>query len=57
MLFLHANGVGMSWAVRIFKTYSQRAIALIIKNPYRLTRDIRGIGFRTADLVAANLGI
>ncbi len=57
MLFLHANGVGTSRAVRIFKTYGQEAIALITENPYRLARDIRGIGFRTADLVAAKLGI
>jgi len=57
MLFLHAHGVGTSRAVRIFKTYGQQAIALITENPYRLARDIRGIGFRTADLVAAKLGI
>jgi len=57
MLFLHANGVGTSRAVRIFKTYGQQAIALITENPYRLARDIRGIGFRTADLVAGRLGI
>ncbi len=57
MLFLHAHGVGTSRAVRIFKTYGQDAIALISENPHRLARDIHGIGFRTADLVAAKLGI
>ena len=57
MLFLHANGVGTSRAVRIFKTYGQDAIALITENPYRLARDIRGIGFRTADQVAFRLGV
>ena len=57
MLFLHAHGVSTSRAVRIFKTYGQDAIARITENPYRLARDIRGIGFRTADLVAAKLGI
>ena len=57
MLFLHANGVGTSRAVRIFKTYGQQAIPLITENPYRLARDIRGIGFRTADQVASKLGI
>ena len=57
MLFLHAHGVGTSRAVRIFKTYGQDAIATISGNPYRLARDIRGIGFRTADQVAAKLGI
>src|SRR3954447_12772695 len=57
MLFLHANGVGTSRAVRIYKTYGQDAIRLISENPYRLARDIRGIGFRTADAIAAKLGI
>src|SRR5690349_9314627 len=49
MLFLHANGVGTSRAVRIYKTYGSDAVQVISENPYRLARDIRGIGFRTAD--------
>ncbi len=57
MLFLHANGVGTSRAVRIYKTYGADAVQIITENPYRLARDIRGIGFRTADLVAQKLGI
>ncbi len=57
MLFLHANGVGTSRAVRIYKTYGIDAVQVITENPYRLARDIRGIGFRTADLVARKLGI
>src|SRR3712207_2937177 len=57
MLFLHSHGVGTSRAVRIFKTYGVDAIQLVSENPYRLARDIRGIGFRTADVVAGRLGI
>src|SRR5215468_6506763 len=57
MLFLHSNGVGTSRAVRIYKTYGADAIQLISENPYRLARDIRGIGFRTADQIAVKLGI
>ncbi len=57
MLFLHSHGVGTSRAVRIFKTYGADAIQLISENPYRLARDIRGIGFITADAIAARLGI
>jgi len=57
MLFLHSNGIGTSRAVRIYKTYGADAIRLISENPYRLARDIRGIGFRTADQIAAKLGI
>jgi exodeoxyribonuclease V alpha subunit len=57
MLFLHSNGVGTSRAVRIYKTYGTDAVQLISENPYQLARDIRGIGFRTADQIAAKLGI
>src|ERR1700720_3476845 len=57
MLFLNSNGVGTSRAVRIYKTYGADAVRVISENPYRLARDIRGIGFRTADQIAAKLGI
>lgn len=57
MIFLHANGVGTSRAVRIYKTYGNDAVQLISEDPYRLARDIRGIGFRTADAIAMKLGI
>ena len=57
MLFLHANGVGTSRAVRIYKTYGNDAVRVISENPYRLARDIRGIGFRTADQIATRVGI
>ena len=57
MIFLHDHGVGTSRAVRIYKTYGADAIALITQNPYRLAADIRGIGFLTADKIAATLGI
>lgn len=51
MIFLHANGVGTSRAVRIYKTYGADAVQLISEDPYRLARDIRGIGFRTAGAI------
>ena len=57
MVFLHSHGVGTARAVRIFKTYGNDAIQVMAENPYRLARDIRGIGFRTADAIAARLGI
>lgn len=57
MLFLHSNGVGTLRAVRIFKTYGQDAVQLISENPYRLAKDIRGIGFKTADQIARKMGI
>jgi exodeoxyribonuclease V alpha subunit len=57
MIFLHAHGVSTSRAVRIFKTYGAEAIQVLSENPYRLARDVRGIGFKTADAIAARLGI
>src|SRR5271165_4558070 len=57
MLFLHSNGVGTSRAVRIFKTYGHDAIQVMTGDPYRLARDIRGVGFRTADAIAMKLGM
>ena len=57
MLFLYANGVGTSKAVRIHKTYGDQAISLIQENPYRLAQDIYGIGFLTADTIAQKMGI
>jgi exodeoxyribonuclease V alpha subunit len=57
MIFLHSHGVGTARAVRIFKTYGADAIQVMTENPYRLARDIRGIGFKTADAIATKLGI
>lgn len=57
MVFLQSYGVGTARAVRIYKTYGEQAIELVRANPYRLATDIWGVGFRTADDLAARLGI
>jgi exodeoxyribonuclease V alpha subunit len=57
MVFLHSHGVGAVRAVRIYKTYGVDAVQVMSENPYRLARDIRGIGFKTADTIAMKLGI
>ena len=57
MIFLHSHGVGTARAVRIFKTYGHEAIKVMTEDPYRLARDVRGIGFRSADAIAEKLGI
>jgi exodeoxyribonuclease V alpha subunit len=57
MVFLHSHGVGTARAVRIFKTYGVDAVQVMSENPYRLARDIRGIGFKTADTIAMKLGV
>lgn len=57
MVFLQGHGVSTSKAVRIFKTYGEEAIEKVKANPYQLARDIHGIGFKSADLIAEKLGI
>src|SRR3954462_2091938 len=57
MVFLHSHGVGTARAARIYKTYGTDAVRVMTDNPYRLARDIRGIGFKTADAIARRLGI
>ncbi len=57
MVFLHSHGVGTARAVRIYKAYGGDAVQVMSENPYRLARDIRGIGFKTADAIAMKLGV
>ena len=57
MVFLHSHGVSAARAVRIYKTYGERAIERVRQNPYLLARDIPGIGFKTADEIAQKVGI
>jgi exodeoxyribonuclease V alpha subunit len=56
MLFLQSNGVSTAYAVKIYKTYGDNSIDIVKTNPYRLADDIWGIGFRTADKIAQQLG-
>ncbi len=57
MVFLQSNGVGTARAVRIYKTYGDRAVAMVRENPYRLATEVWGFGFDTADQLARRLGI
>jgi exodeoxyribonuclease V alpha subunit len=57
MVFLQSNGVGTGRAVRIYKTYGDKAVELVRGNPYRLATDVWGFGFKTADELAGRLGI
>jgi len=57
MLFLHSHGLGTNRAARIYRTYGEEAVELIRADPYRLARDIHGIGFHSADAVAEKLGL
>jgi len=57
MLFLQGHGISGSLASKIYKRYGDAAAAVLRENPYRLANEITGIGFKSADKIAANLGI
>ncbi len=57
MLFLQSHGVTTGLAVKIYKAYGDQSLEVVQADPYRLARDIWGIGFRTADKIARNLGL
>ncbi len=56
MLFLHEHGIGTQRAIRIQKTYGAATLETLRRDPYCLIRDVRGIGFATADAMARSLG-
>jgi exodeoxyribonuclease V alpha subunit len=57
IVFLQSHGLGTARAVRIYKTYGDQAVEMVRANPYRLATDIWGVGFKTADELAARLGV
>jgi exodeoxyribonuclease V alpha subunit len=57
MIFLQGLGVSLAYATRIRKTYGEQAIAKVRENPYRLARDVPGIGFFIADRIARGMNI
>ena len=56
MLFLQGHDVSTAHATKIFKQYGADSVDVVRENPYRLADDIWGIGFKTADTIAAKLG-
>jgi len=57
MVFLQTYGISPARSVRIYKTYGSDAIAKVRANPYRLVRDVPGIGFLGADQIAKQMGV
>jgi exodeoxyribonuclease V alpha subunit len=57
MLFLQGHAVSAAYSVRIYRQYGDAAVRLVEEDPYRLARDIWGIGFKTADRIARAVGI
>lgn len=57
MVFLQGQGISTSLAVRIYKNYGDASINVVKNEPYKLADDVFGIGFKTADKIAAGIGI
>ena len=57
MIFLQGHGVSAGLATKIYKRYGDDAVSIVRHDPYRLAEDVYGIGFVTADRIAAALGI
>jgi exodeoxyribonuclease V alpha subunit len=57
MLFLHGHHVSTNLAVKIYKAYGENSLNVVRENPYQLEQDIYGVGFKTADRIAQNLGL
>lgn len=57
MVFLQSHDVSTNLAVKIYKAYGDDALAMVRQDPFRLAREIHGVGFLTADGVASSLGL
>lgn len=57
MIFLQQYGISTTLAVKIYNTYGQEVYSILKENPYRMADDVDGVGFRTADEIAARVGI
>lgn len=57
MIFLQGHDVSTGLAVKIYKQYGNMSEQIVKNDPYRLARDIYGIGFKTADKIARQLGL
>jgi exodeoxyribonuclease V alpha subunit len=57
MVFLQGQGISAAYAARIRKVYGEAAMLRVRENPYRLAKDVPGIGFQIADRIARNMGV
>ena len=57
MMFLQTYGVTDALCLRLVRKYGNEAKSILENDPYRIIRDVKGIGFKTADRIALNLGL
>lgn len=57
MIFLQGYGISVNYGIKIYKKYGNETLAKVKENPYRLSEDILGIGFKMADKIAQSMGV
>ena len=57
LVFLQGHGIGMSQALRLHRHYGAQVVEKIKENPYRLAEEVFGIGFKSADKIARQMGL
>ncbi len=57
LMFLQQYGISLNLSIKIYNKYGEELYSIIRTNPYRLADDIEGVGFKTADAIAARAGI
>ena len=57
MVYLQQYGISVTYGIKIYKKYGKKTIAVINENPYKLSEDIFGIGFKIADRIAEKMGV
>ncbi|MBF7095926.1 SF1B family DNA helicase RecD2 [Alkalibacter mobilis] len=57
IMFLGEYGISSSLAMRVYKVYKENTISVIKENPYKMIRDVHGVGFKIADEIAMSMGI
>ena len=57
MMFLQSHGVSAALGAKIYRQYGDQSLTVIRENPYKLEHDVYGVGFKTADALAVELGL
>lgn len=57
VMFLQKYGISNSMAIKLYDEYGSQIKSIILNNPYKLAREVNGIGFKRADEIAAKTGV
>lgn len=57
MIQIQEYGISSAYALKLYKTYGSDTVRILLDDPYKMIKDVRGIGFRIADQIAARLGV